>query len=234
MDLESTRIATERPILFNAFSVRAILANQKCETRRVIKNILSIEPGDPQSAYPWLVNKGTPTEDRMKCKYGVPGDILWVREDFGLIWPAIVTDGLIYVGECAEGRPIHDDECNIIYRADDPDFVWIDESGEPHSLWKPSIFMPKDRCRIWLDVLEIRAERLQDITLKGIMAEGITRDKRNGLWKGIEERGAHNSIRKAFIALWNSINEAKGFGWDKDPLVWVIRFKRKQGWHAIA
>lgn len=52
----------DRPILFSAPMVRAMLAGTKTQTRRVAKPKRSIEPMTDE------------------CPYGQPGDLLWVRE----------------------------------------------------------------------------------------------------------------------------------------------------------
>ena len=57
----------ERPILFSAPMVRAILNGSKTQTRRVVK----------QSPAP---HAGRTTWDTGRCPYGQPGDRLWVRE----------------------------------------------------------------------------------------------------------------------------------------------------------
>lgn len=125
----------EHPTIFNAEMVRAILADRKTHTRRVIKP----QPGKCL----WLLAM-TPfwsyalSKREWKCPYGVPGDRLWVRETF------------YRIGETNQ----------IFYRADnsnnfnDPLF-W----GGP---WKPSIFMPRSANRIILEVLDIRVERVQE------------------------------------------------------------------------
>ncbi|WP_455796639.1 hypothetical protein [Clostridium butyricum] len=78
-------------------------------------------------------------------------------------------------------------------------------------VWKPSIHMPKVAARIFLKVIGVRVERLQDITEQGIKAEGVT-----------EEWPPHAMDK--FQELWNSTT--KEYGWDTNPYVWVIEFKR--------
>ena len=93
---------------------------------------------------------------------------------------------------------------NFVYRADTSK-----EAQEDYGYkWKPSIHMPRLASRITLEITDIRVERVQDITLQDKWNEGYP-----------PEIGR-------FQDLWDSINEKRGFGWDTNPWVWVIEFKR--------
>lgn len=135
----------------------------------------------------WLPQIG---DKEIKCSYGEPGDRLWVRE-------AWLQDGGIY-----------------LYRADFGLGVLADSWN---GYWKPSIHMPRTVCRLTLEIVRIRAERLQSIREDDAMAEGVD---------FIPNAPAALDHRTAFAGLWNSINEKRGFGWDTNPWVWVIEFKR--------
>jgi hypothetical protein len=90
--------------------------------------------------------------------------------------------------------------------------------------WKSSRFMPKWAARIWLEVTSIRAERLQDISQEDAKAEGC-----NEWHSEVEQIEKHNhpgNYRNSFHSLWDSINAKRGFGWDTNPLIKVIKFKR--------
>ena len=77
---------------------------------------------------------------------------------------------------------------------------------------KPSIHMPRWASRITLEITNIRVERIQDISEDDAKAEGIRYDV--------------NGFRYEFKHLWDSINKKRGFGWNKNPWVWVIEFKK--------
>ncbi len=83
--------------------------------------------------------------------------------------------------------------------------------------WKPSIFMPRWASRILLEVTDVRVERVQDIREEDARADC-------GKEKCCEAEG-HGAI-VAFHGLWDSINAKRGFGWDVNPWVWVVEFKR--------
>ena len=102
-----------------------------------------------------------------------------------------------------------------------------DVSSEPDDepTWKPSIFMPRRVSRLTLEIESIRAERLSDISTDDAEAEGAIY-----WWNQTPmKRGNGRAIlhpKEAFRTLWDSINESRGFGWESNPWVWVIQFKR--------
>ena len=203
-----------KPILFNADMVRAILAGQKTQTRRVIKP----QPTRPRwNNIGWLGwNDGHGYRMKPPCE---DGDVLWVRET----WSTTDKCGL-YPNWPSTG--IH-----YMYKADDPT---CDAAKEAR--WYPSIHMPKQAARIFLRVKEVRVECLQEITVDGCAAEGIWDD-----YKTYSEKYHENlkkaAYPKAFTELWNStIKKADlpKYGWDANPWVWVIEFERcekPEGWN---
>lgn len=100
---------------------------------------------------------------RMPCRVG---DILYVRETWNYAYRA--NDS----GQIVEGMG------RYIYYADDPmpfDY-WIDpDMGERKDRmpWRPSIHMPKEAVRIFLQVEGVRVERLWDMKMDGFLAEGV-------------------------------------------------------------
>lgn len=217
----------ERPILFSAPMVRAILEGRKTVTRRVMKsqpdadatitvesyNVAVTNRHGDQEAGPEIFGAWwRDGESGCKCPYGKPGDRLWVREtslinDF--------RDGGVPEAERAD--------CQIIYRADGtPDW----EGEEELIRWRPSIHMPRWASRILLEITDVRVERLQDISEEQAKAEGVriyTDHAELGDWwhvEGIETYSA--DPRKSFELLWSSV----GGDWQANPWVWVVEFKR--------
>jgi len=97
--------------------------------------------------------------------------------------------------------------------------------------WKitPSIFMPRWASRITLEVTAVRVERLQEITDSDAVEEGVTRHLRSTLGWSFEESEETFNIAQArdtFRLLWDHLNAKRGYGWEKNPWVWVIEFKR--------
>jgi len=215
----------ERPILFSAPMVRAILDGSKTQTRRVVK------PQPPATVRDFCTfhnPKGEglahfafdPVERELQdwfavCPYGQPGDRLWVRETFSPIYPQDPT----YNG----GRPIEYDY-SATYKHGDR----LGDSLGIKKVWKPSIHMPRAASRITLEITGVRVERLQDISEADVIAEGI---RRRPLGFRVELSGApkHESRSfytaiSAFRFLWESINGPGS--WDANPWVWVIDFKQ--------
>jgi hypothetical protein len=235
----------ERPILFSGEMVRAILEGRKTVTRRVVKDGPSfdavgrwgytVHSTDRKSKDTWnysVTDRGGHKYTERgresvawqgKCPYGQPRDRMWVRESFALS----VCDP--DVTELNTLEPRHWDE--PIYKADGhPGNEWMDPENNPIPIpWRPSIHMPRWASRITLEVTGVRVERVQDITEDGAKAEGITGPHDVGYaayhCPG-DSKARYSRASAAFEDLWDSINAKRGFGWDKNPWVWVVEFKR--------
>ena len=182
----------ETPILFKTEMVRAILDGRKTQTRRICKLPINLVNKNGQVEY----GHGSRTKTNHPkdiSPFGKPGDLLWVRETWGEI-----IDG-------------------IVYKASD-----LPENVVDNLRWKPSLFMPKSACRLWLQIKDIRVERLQDITEEDAKAEGVT--LRDNIVKENNPEFTHK-YRWAFCLLWESINK-KTHPWESNPWVWVIEFER--------
>jgi len=219
----------ERGILFNGEMVRAILGGRKRRTRRVMKVQPSVEGQRLTTVvsttfskrdvgkHLWVtvVSKGRTANEGplFSNPYGVIGDRLWVRETFAM--PMTVLGAPNYL-KMNDGVP-------IIYRADgttltdQPDFYGVH--------WRPSIHMPRWASRITLEITDVRVERVQDIGAYDALAEGIKP-------RGMDGVDIATNLIDDFRELWDSINAKRGFGWDANPWVWVIKFKRVDGEEA--
>lgn len=195
----------ERPILFSGAMVRALLAGTKTQTRRVVKPWTSKAPSN-KPAPADLTYLPDFTCYRSTCPYGQPGDRLWVREAFRPIYPQQES----YNGGNAIGYDYREGY-QLGYRMGD--------SISPPK-WKPGIHMPRGACRIVLEIVSVRIERLNDICGNDCIAEGAWREEDKAL-------GRSKEAIEAYSSLWQSIN---GQGsWDANPWVWVIEFKRVEG-----
>jgi hypothetical protein len=231
---------TERPILFAAPMVRAILDGSKSQTRRLVTRANSYLDGSPASRDRWseldftapeiFVDEGpspagnpgpylhvpAPADGTRHRIYPrmQPGDRFWVRE----AW-RVVEDG-------GTPDPINDTDCTIEYIADGAKQSF--NTGKvlyPAQLRaRPSIHMPRWASRILLDVLEVRVERLQALSAEDCQAEGV------GNWSyfggyDFDYRAMPAAIAN-FRRLWEGLNGPES--WAANPWVWAISFKRAQ------
>ena len=215
----------ETGLMFKAPLVRAILEGRKTQTRRVLKP--QPAPNHPHDGgTKWVLEHGIhvpvgsvghlSVREKMglRCPMGQPGDRIYVRETW--------QHGNFPLGPYQEGAP-------VFYRADylherDPDYA--DAERTVRRNWLPSIHMPKQAARIWLEITGVRVERLQSISRADAIAEGIQ------FFNGDHECGAKNYMDKtdmdyslcptdSFETLWKST----GGDWEANTWVWVIDFK---------
>lgn len=218
----------ERPILFSAPMVRAILEGRKKVTRRALKLPHGFwETSATGELVPIPAN----------CPYGKPGERLWVRET----WSDVNLQGAPGIAYRADDdiRDLMEEESFLDERGA---FNYDDQRTKPYQFacwsedlisgaegrWRPSIHMPRWVSRILLEITAVRVERLQDISEEQARAEGIT----DG---GCNNCGNHEpcgcdcpspSAIDSFCHLWGEINGPHA--WDANPWVWVIEFKRVQ------
>lgn len=189
-----------KPILFNTEMVRAILDGRKACTRRICKDANECTVPDMEfynaDRRTYAVHNFADKEHTEQLSIAertcpiCPGDILYVRET----WKK-APNGYYYYEDWQKG-----DIADV-------------------TKWKPSIHMPKEAARIWLKVIDVRVERLQEITEVQAQAEGCN----SGLLTGA------CTARGQFEDLWNSTvkkSDLDRYGWDASPWVWVIEFER--------
>jgi hypothetical protein len=186
----------ERPIIFSSEMIRAILTGTKTQTRRVIK------PQPDNVRVSPFVPSGIETVHgyELKCPYGLPGDLLWVRESFML-------DG-------ADARPIGMEwDRKVIYKANSPEY------GKFYK-WKSSIHMPRWASRVTLEIVGVKVEHVQDISRGDAFAEGAPDQ-----WISQSGESRHFVPQDWYKELWDDLNFERGYGWSTNPFVWCIAFK---------
>ena len=229
----------EHPLSLNSAMVQAVLDGRKTQTRLIVKmtDFGKPAPGPcnhtqrvfesdgkfyqqdcfiPPCALPILGPR-----HEISCPYGIPGDRLWVREtwcelrvghfnELGLPRDLLVTryddprrNGAAYRANCsAEGEEIR---ASYGYR------------------WKHSIHMPRWASRLTLEIVNVRVERLHDLSEADALDEGCDI---NLLPDGAGEGGEFTCPTEWFMNLWNTKYGSKA--WDDNPWVWVIDFKRTE------
>ena len=208
-----------KPILFSTPMVQAILEGTKTQTRRILKpqplvhnEVIKMPiPVDEYSkilkqyvkkGYTEIYTKGVlQGMIAPKCPFGEVGDTIWVRET----WQHTSEFGINN----------QDENAGYIYKASENGKDW--EENTEGWKWKPSIFMPKDACRLFLKITNIRVERLQDISEEDSISEGC----HYGKGDGTIDYAVGNSH---FPTLWANINGEES--WNSNPYVWVIEFEK--------
>lgn len=195
-----------KPILFNTEMVRAILDGRKTCTRRIVRPPYFVD-GDENDKRS-LITLRTATKNsslyRQIGQMPYPDapyrmcDILYVRETW-----------LDYAGR-------------TMYRAD-CDKYRLESLKLAEFSWHPSIHMPKEAARIWLQVTDVRVERLQEMTGQDVLKEGLN--------SHVHPQASYfdGNQREMFEKLWNSTikkSDLDRYGWDANPWVWVIEFER--------
>jgi hypothetical protein len=223
-----------KPILFSTPMVKAILEGRKTMTRRIIKGFTAEKNVYGNYNYElkkrgknnWTAGTNLDAKELSDsffgiadyCPYGKVGDVLWVRET----WCKLVPEHFI--------------DKHFVYKANmcnDTEEIRQDyiKAGYPYK-WKPSIFMPKAACRIFLEITDIRVERLQEIGEADAIKEGVSFHKPvpgDGLtiyknYTSPKTPFYGDNARLSFQTLWQSINGLES--WEANPFVWVIEFKQ--------
>lgn len=221
------------PTLFSTPMVQAIYEGRKTITRRTkgleeINNNSSdwqFEWADFSLKKPWRFTQKSSLNEvslkersfyqaEAKCPYGQIGDILWVRETFCLTQPN--NPEIYYFGYKTGGYS---------YEPASEKYSW----SSPDE-WKPSIHMPKEACRIFLKITDIKVERIQEISEEDAKAEGVEPEfdayHQFTFYKTytLPKHNGYHTAKLSFESLWKSINGPDS--WNSNPWVWVISFER--------
>lgn len=220
-----------RGMIFNSEMVRAILDGRKTQTRRIVKGT----DGAVKFCKEWDINGEeifvvlgekdhtgmNPVFGAISCPFGAVGERIWVRETF---------QGPLFDYEQMESY-LEDSS-----KFEKPEFCQYAADGKPapeyydaddnlrHG-WRPSIHMPRWASRILLEIIDVRVERLREISQADAEAEGVGKLKK-GFWKNYQPGWTEFQLtaRGSFATLWKSIYGDES--WYADPWVWVIEFKR--------
>lgn len=224
-------MAKERPILFSAPMVRAILDGRKTVTRRILAAPVLAQVPHAGWAWraegaEWIFRATSPSVAggfKIRCPYGAPGDRLWVKESCWLLFADYYTADGERAG-AARAVP-------ALQEPGDPPAVWCAVDGPLPDIppndygwqWarRNSIHMPRYASRILLDVVSVRVERLHDISEDDARREGVEAEYRHGPC-------AHSvSYRNPFRRLWDGINGERA-PWASNPWVWRVEFRRTE------
>ncbi len=203
----------ERPILFSAPMVRAILDGSKTQTRRIVKppkggTVIGFGGNGIAMASLGMVDDCEHITT-VSCPYGKIGDRLWVRE-------AWRTDA-----ELNNAKPRTFFSWPVRYEADGAVFGHGAFFGKPTGKLRPSIFMPRWASRLAMEITGIRVERLNDISKAYVEAEGIEFLRR------APDADETLTAKELYLCLWDAINGNGSRA--ANPWVWVVEFKKIEG-----
>lgn len=195
-----------KPILFNTDMVIAILDGRKTSTRRIVKFLAGQNPNWSGYIKDGLMLYNGRNEPCCRKPMYQKGDVLYVRETWSE-W----TGGYLYK---AWPSPIN-------------------QPGQSRYMrWRPSIHMPKEAARIFLQVKNIQIEKLKDISNEDILKEGASKDTINHYILQMPEK-TEEYIRAAYVLEWSQIwdstikeTDIDYYGWSADPWIWVIEFEK--------
>lgn len=206
----------ERPVIMSAESVKAILEGRKTQTRRVVK------PQVPKDGKPVVIYNGYPgvalsgvANHVIGCPYGAVGEHLWVREAHTRAFAPPQMQGAPQV----KRGPALDDPSDPLHGW--LHVAWADGQDDPGG-WVSRrrhvspLYMPRWASYLTLELTNVRVERLQEISHRDALAEGVAYDvsKPDG------------SPVARFQKRWQTLNAKRGYPWQSDPWVFVLEFKR--------
>jgi len=217
----------EHPKLLTGEMVRAVLEDRKTQTREINKTIpegcemcpvsVALDVASP-SGYSWFSDMyGT---HHIKPKYQI-GDLLYVREKFSISTESHGSDGHYNMTYAADGY------------VDEIDYSEIDMGRLKPGKTYPCIHMPKWASRLWLEITDVRIEQLQKISEEDTLLEGIRRvwDGHKWWYRNYDESAkgdftGYDGQRESFRTLWDSLYKQRNNGWDINPWVWRLEFKK--------
>lgn len=212
----------EKPIIFSGPSIPAIQNLKpgtwppepidpgkpwKCMTRRIIKAPVLSKVRQPDEVifdgnvceFAWHGNDVV-GGFKIKCPYP-PGTRLWVRET----WQKNYCNEAMIPNKYA-------------YKASPETWIYFSEEEKRlEKKWRSPHFMPKAAARLWLEVKNVRVERIKEISNEDILAEGIN------------DLGSYGANYDYFAnEIWDNINAKRGYPWRSNPWVWVYEFMRTE------
>jgi hypothetical protein len=231
-------MSKSRPLPFydeKAAHIAAMKPGEIIQTRRPIKNqkrwwkFIGPHPNGGWQAADTPLDKLPVFDKGFDCPHGVPGDTIWVRET----WQIVDCIYDYYAGGYELGYPFDKIPQNepkggfaVLFRADE------DDEGP----WRPSIHMPRWASRSLLTIVEVRAERVQEISPEDVIQEGVKYDSAWGHFHTNPDSSdpwgefcdhEDKIIIRAFHAVWDGFYKDTPYAWERNPFVWVLTLRKE-------
>jgi hypothetical protein len=222
---------TDKPIIFSAPMVRALLEGRKTQTRRVLKLPTKTHSGGPIYEHPKMGGWAVSTIGGHGCyldrEHTIPAPeraCIWHQTTGCTVVPAYAPGDRLYVREAFSYDRLDVDRDGTL-----PPWYWAD--GNPSSGdWsrpKPSIFCPRWASRITLTMTEVRVQRLQEISREDAIAEGIEGDTDGWFDYLLPATQCCARPQDSYATLWNSLHGPDA--WDVNPWVVALTFTVRHG-----
>lgn len=198
----------EKPIAYSTEMVLATLDGRKSQTRRMVKMYSNDEHPLRQNPT-WLLENKT-------CPYGQKGDLLWVREEHLITFS---EDKCWITVEFKDGYKF-----TVYFK--EMSLILLERLRKRKTLgkWQRARFLPKEFARLWLNVTNVRVEKLKDISKTDALAEGVFEIEKDEAYKDyMKEAGSYAGPIGSFFSLWESINGI--YSLLANPWVWVVEFE---------
>jgi hypothetical protein len=209
---------TDRPILFSAPMVRALLEGRKTQTRRIIKP----QPPAIVTSAGVYANSWEGVTNRWTWLSGDPRDYdTWSDEgDFRI---SFAPGDRLYIKEGWKTHIAYDDLKPSEMGGEEP--IRYDADGKVQSWgrYRSGRFMPRWASRLTLLVTDVRVERLQDISEADAIAEGVEATQHGAAFIQLADTSTYSMPRGCYAALWNSVNGPDA--WEANPWVVAVTFK---------
>ena len=246
---------TDRPIIFSAPMVKALLEGRKTQTRRILNPQPQWDEADPPFAAGWRVDKLglSRWSDRPEFRaHLLPlarfevGDRLWVRETCRAEELSSGEDGVRYRADDGWiGCPWRQETVDRWFKMRSYNSKRNGPVFDGKGPYIPSIHMPRWASRLTLMVTDVRVQRLQDICNPDAAAEGLydeiweVEDRDHGDmehvdgWSSCErhafKHGVGGSAREGFEILWDSLHSDEGKRWQDNPWIVAVSFDVVRG-----
>jgi hypothetical protein len=211
-------------IIFSTPMVRALLAGRKTQTRRLVQAIAPpAKPRPHDILVEWPIGDGLVNGAHFRTPY-TPGDRLYVRE--------AITVRSVYTDVVEVGYRAHANASHTEFVEQWPVETARDHKGRPPKVtwpqYRPSIHMPRWASRLWLEVTDVRVQRLQEISEADARCEGV--ERAGDGWRDYQGRFSHMlGPRECFATLWNSLHTVEGERWQDNPWIVAVSFTVHHG-----
>lgn len=225
----------ERPLILRPWEIRALETGRLSQVRRVIPQIPTDDDSECEGLCEhdglWVFACGYDDDEgwyeRLRCPFGQPGDRLWVRETWQDWCP-------IWSGHwCGCGsKEMRAEKHQVAYRATQSGICYMDAGGRTHEnvmplKWRSSTHMPRWASRYLLEVVKVRAERVQEISEADAIASGCDPDWSKAVYETCQHPqclGYHHGAKWHFVDLWDADNP--DHPWQDNPWAWVATVRR--------